>query len=769
MKETYLLFAGLFVVVAAGCEGFRLEAVCGDGSSPNFESDIRHCGECFTSCLRPNMRSTCEDRQCQFDRCEPGWVDWDEDPANGCECEVDPAIEGSCTARMCRAEELDHNGYDDDCDGEIDEGSTLDSRAHCGAPHLSCLLSPGAEDVECRDQVCVSVGDATFEPARGGCWDAFDEDNNGIRDDGPLCEVLLPNDPGQRCGTNDSPCGPTVFAMGSNGDGNQRSLEYPLHHVTLSHDVIFDRYEATRQQFAAFLDATGLCNDEGDETPDPRCDVPEDERLLPVGGVNWCEAYDYCHWMGKRLPTEAEWARLAGGTTANFARFRPYPRSGQPGIWAPQDGSEIPPAATLLESANTDCEHGGPVVPACYPNAEDRPRPVSFTAGRRLVGDVDVECADPSGSREPLTPAQICLDRHASAAVHVAGNVWEWTFDQRTHYCPRIEERLRARLESDQDEDGDQELPEPRCRDGLGGGVEDAVSDREPVLIRDPLIADLPPHSERILRGGGAEGELQGSRFFNRVSARPGTDSESYGVRCARTFSPDALGMETRTPYDSSQPSSAWASCVSTPELDAPIQQPVAQMVDFCVPTLTEGENVGYGLAVQTLVRQETTPPGPTFVLARVNDERSSLGHADVEAGVWRWLAGADIATARRACDDDDCRLDFAPPDNWLSIWWTATGRHELRFRIDSMERRPMEGARCNLRAGPGMERWVARVALSAASPFMFNDQPLPVVLCDNFEVECTVEGFEGRLACRDCPSWWLEWEMLLEPLPDGP
>jgi sulfatase modifying factor 1 len=42
---------------------------------------------------------------------------------------------------------------------------------------------------------------------------------------------------------------------------------------------------------------------------------------LPVGEVDWCDAYGYCAWAGKRLCASAEWTKACNGGTS---RIYPY-------------------------------------------------------------------------------------------------------------------------------------------------------------------------------------------------------------------------------------------------------------------------------------------------------------------------------------------------------------------------------------------------------------------------------------------------------------
>lgn len=78
-----------------------------------------------------------------------------------------------------------------------------------------------------------------------------------------------------------------------------------------------DKYEVTNEEYYKFLQATQF-----NDVPTHWVDrvYPEDLVSHPVTQVTWWEAWSYCAWAGKQLPTEEQWEKSARGP-----KGLPYP------------------------------------------------------------------------------------------------------------------------------------------------------------------------------------------------------------------------------------------------------------------------------------------------------------------------------------------------------------------------------------------------------------------------------------------------------------
>jgi formylglycine-generating enzyme required for sulfatase activity len=141
----------------------------------------------------------------------------------------------------------------------------------------------------------------------------------------PTEEVLIP------AGTFQMGC--DVNNPAENGCSESwQTAELPLHTVNLDTYYI-DKYEVTNARYKACVNA-GVCTAPAESRSYTRDEYYGTSTYAdyPVIFVNWLQANTFCRWVGKRLPTEAEWEKAARGGSDT----RKYP-------WG-----DTPPDSTLL-------------------------------------------------------------------------------------------------------------------------------------------------------------------------------------------------------------------------------------------------------------------------------------------------------------------------------------------------------------------------------------------------------------------------------------
>lgn len=94
------------------------------------------------------------------------------------------------------------------------------------------------------------------------------------------------------------------FVMGSNAGCYDES---PAHKVNVD-SFLIDKHEVTNSQFEQFVKSSGY-HPQGPW----RRGYGAAQDNFPVRFVTWYDAVAYTKWAGRRLPTEAQWEKAAGG------------------------------------------------------------------------------------------------------------------------------------------------------------------------------------------------------------------------------------------------------------------------------------------------------------------------------------------------------------------------------------------------------------------------------------------------------------------------
>lgn len=189
------------------------------------------------------------------------------------------------------------------------------------------------------------------------------------------------------------------FWMGSDGG---RPSNRPLRYIYLDAFSI-DRTEVTVGSFHRYLE------EQQDVDPTLNNEILTSNPNDPVSGVTWEVADSFCQWVGKRLPTEAEWEKSARGPEGRI-----YP-------WG--DDWDTRNANTLENDQN----HAVPV--GSYPHAES-PYGVMDMCGNAaewIADYFDPVYYDYGPRVNPRGPSEI-LDHG------LRGGSWDSSADQATTY-----------------------------------------------------------------------------------------------------------------------------------------------------------------------------------------------------------------------------------------------------------------------------------------------------------------------------------------------
>lgn len=210
------------------CDGEIDEDADAAAEGIDLDTNPKHCGSCGNECALASAFASCEGGVCAVKSCDVGYVDLDNEPANGCElrCTKTTEDDSRCDQR------------DNDCDGKIDEDIDFDNDANnCKSCGFSCGF-PHAQAAACESGACVlsaSDCDENYYDANGAAGDGCEYYCEAAGDGQELCnkkdddcdglidESVNADDPqiGESCGTNEGACVAGVKACGTGAQAGQ--------------------------------------------------------------------------------------------------------------------------------------------------------------------------------------------------------------------------------------------------------------------------------------------------------------------------------------------------------------------------------------------------------------------------------------------------------------------------------------------------------------------------------------------------------------------
>lgn len=233
------------------------------------------------------------------------------------------------------------------------------------------------------------------------------------------------------------------FSMGGQsdlgGDGRKHEVELDAYYI--------DKYEVTNGQYQVFLDYLKGRTDHSrrhpleasgkDHTPRHWNDSRYNSVDFPVVGTDWFDAYGYCAWAGKSLPTEAQWEKAARGGVEDQA----YP-------WGNRMDESKANMNTEFGAAHVVLQDLGEADPNTYPLENRGPKAVGSYAPNDIglydmIGNVEEWCwdwYDPDYYRQ--SPGRNPTGPEVGVQKVIRGGAWHHAYGRLgTRYTHRPHER----------------------------------------------------------------------------------------------------------------------------------------------------------------------------------------------------------------------------------------------------------------------------------------------------------------------------------------